>query len=91
VAEEEEGVPIKYRLEMRLFDGRMNETRDQALEDFERHHGYRPREDYIDGREEYHNSPTMIRESLKNHAHEKAIENAAKLVKDEINKLSGYF
>ena len=35
----------KYRLEMRLFDGRMNETKEQALQDFERTNGFFPQSD----------------------------------------------
>ena len=32
----------KYRVELRVFDGNMNETREQAVKDFERHYGYNP-------------------------------------------------
>jgi hypothetical protein len=30
------------KIELRLFDGRMNETKDQAIQDFERNYGYNP-------------------------------------------------
>lgn len=32
----------KYRLETRIFDGRLNETKQQALADFEKKFGFKP-------------------------------------------------
>ena len=32
------------KLEMRIFDGRMNQTKEQAKKDFEKHYGYLPEE-----------------------------------------------
>jgi hypothetical protein len=74
----------KYKFEMRLFDGRMNETRAQALEDFERVNGFKPVTD--EHQETF--SPSQIRLSLKG-GNEKVFENASKIVKEEIHRLSG--
>lgn len=81
-----------FHFELRLFDGRMNETRDQALRDFEKQHGFKPAYGADDVNEDGSpRSPEAIRATLLNEesAHEKAIISLNKMVKDEISKLSG--
>jgi len=81
-----------FHFELRLFDGRLNETREQALRDFERQNGFKPAYGAEDVNEDGSpRSPEGIRASLLNEesAHEKAIITLNKMVKDEISKLSG--
>lgn len=55
----EGGAPPVSRMELRVFDGKFNETKDQAINDFEKHYGYSPvREAEI----EKTKSPEEIRE-----------------------------
>ncbi len=75
--------PPISRMELRVFDGKFNETKEQAINDFEKHYGYSPvREAEI----EKTKSPEEIREQLRHQAYDMA----ESLMKDEIKKLGGY-
>lgn len=37
-----EAGPPTSRMELRVFDGNFNETKEQAINDFEKHYGYSP-------------------------------------------------
>lgn len=71
------------RMELRVFDGNFNETKEQAIMDFEKHYGYSP---LREAEREQSKSPEEIRESLRH----KAYDMAELLVKEEIRKLGGY-
>jgi hypothetical protein len=50
-------------MEMRVFDGKFNETRDQAISDFEAKYGFSP---IKEAQKEQAYSPETIREQIKN-------------------------
>ena len=55
----------KFQIELRLFDGKLNETKEQALKDFERTNGFKPAYGKDDVNEDgLPRSPEGIRESL---------------------------
>lgn len=71
---------------MRIFDGKLNETREQALRDFEKEHGFNP----LKQKQELEKSPESIRQKVNKQAQEKVYDHALKILDEEINRLSGY-
>jgi hypothetical protein len=50
----------KYKLALRVFDGNLNETREQALKNFERQYGFNPMKEI----HEAGKSPEKIKENV---------------------------
>jgi hypothetical protein len=78
-------------IELRVFDGKMNETKEQAVKDFEKTHGFNPLRESQEDLTGKTKSPEQIREQVKQISNEERVyEQALKILNEEINKLSGY-